>query len=369
MKENFIQVTIGGKPFSLTASHPTFKRMKTAIQKKNWAVVPKLVNMASQLTTEAYGVVEVRGSDVYYKDKVVHSSLTNRIIEMLNESRPISHMLKFMDNLYENPAPEAIEEFFNWLTSNQLPITDDGEFLAYKSVDNKYKDQHTHTIDNSPGQVIMMSRNSADKSWRTQCSSGFHICSKQYGLYGTKVMAVKANPRDVLSATDGKMRVTKYEVLMELGEKDRDLFEKEGFSQLEKKLVVEVKKERKEMLDAILALPDVKRKIRNKKLSKLSLLKASFARVKTMFQKYGLVPTAKVGPEDNEFLMKARKAGGFTIGQVAKKLGKGYKSIVSLEKREKPSQKDVDSYLEAIARLSGVSMSRSAVSYPKPVSK
>jgi hypothetical protein len=174
-------------------------------------------------------------------------------------------------------------------------------------------------------------------------------------------VAVKANPADVLSAQEGKIRVVNYEVLMDFGRVRGDLFLEKGISQIEKKLVVEIKKERQEMIQKILSLPDIKRKIRRKKLSKLTIVKSSYARLKTLFQKCGLVP--KVGPEDKYFLAASRKAAGFSIGQIAKQSGMSYKVVATLEKNDSPDKRKVSNYLGAIASLSGVR----AISYPKPV--
>jgi hypothetical protein len=309
---------------------------------------------------------------------------------MIKNGRDVNHMLLFMDNLYKNPEPEAIVEFFDWLREANLPITDDGCFLAYKSVDEDYKDKYTHRIDNRPGAVIMMPRGAADTDWRTQCSSGFHICSKQYGLYGTKVMAVKVNPRDVIAAPKGdvgKMRVLRYEVLYELGKKDELTFKEEGFTEVEKQVVVELKGERKEMIKAILGSKQIKRAIRGKKISEATIKKASHARLKAIAQRYEVVESEPVtrklksnaeGMPRTEVvslaslppLESARKASGFTVNQVADKMGIPYKEVAKLEKEQEPNPVKFDKFLEAIWLLKGrrlSELSRSAITYSKKV--
>lgn len=365
IKDSYIQVIVNKKPFSMDSTNPLFKRMKTALKKKNWNAVPKLINLSENLLNQTKGDVSIEKGVIYYKSKPTHSSLSKRIMEMLTSGKNVNHMLSFMDNLYQNPSSKAIQHFYDWLQTNELPITKDGHFLCYKSVDHNRKDEHTHTIDNSPGQTIFCDRKLADDNWEQQCSSGFHVCSKQYGLYGRLVMAVKVNPRDVLSAQGGKMRIVKYEVLRELGTKASDLFEVEGFSDLENKLVVDMKSERQEMIKKLLTLADIKRKIRTKKINKASFAKQSFARLKTLFQKYGLAPAA-VGPEDKLYLSAARKAAGLTIGQIAKQMHVSYKVAATMEKNEKLKQDTRDKFAGAIAKLTG---SRMAVSYPKPVAQ
>ena len=86
---------------------------------------------------------------------------------------------------------------------SNLPITDDGHLLAYKSVTENFKDRHTGTIDNSPGRVVEMPREEVDSERDRTCSSGLHFCalhylSTAYG-YGGQVVILKINPRDVVS--------------------------------------------------------------------------------------------------------------------------------------------------------------------------
>jgi DNA-binding transcriptional regulator YiaG len=365
VKKGYIQVTLPGSgPFSLTEDHPTFNRLKKALKEKNWKLVPKLVTTAQSIQFDSGGLVTIKKDGVYYKDQVIHSSLSDRIMQLVQAGKPVKYLVNFMNKIQQNPAPEARTEFYDWLVNNELPITSDGNVICYKSVHMNNTDTRTGTIDNSPGQVIMMPRNVADPNWRTQCSSGFHVCSKQYGVYGEKTMAVLVNPKDVLSANSGKMRVVKYEVLKELGSKDDRNFRLEGFTELEKQLVIEIKKERKELVQLLLTSKDVKRAIKNKKISIKTIMKYPYARLKSMVQKYDLIPS--VGPESNHSLESARKAAGLTQGELARKMNVTLKEVVKLEQSENPAQKDIDKYLRSISDLVGIrDLSRSAITYPK----
>lgn len=372
IKEDYLQLTIGDQPFTLDSTHPTFVKLKRALQGKRWKAVPRLVNLAQSLVMASKGNVEVKSGVVYYKGTPVHSSLTTRILDLVNHQKDVEPMMLFMNNLYRNPSKPAVNEFYDWLVNNDLPITDDGCFIAYKSVDEHLKDQHTHTIDNSPGQVIMMTRGAADENYRQQCSYGFHVCSKQYGLYGSRVMAVKVNPRDVLAANGGKMRVLKYEVIKELGRKGTDgddaLFKAEGFASIEKKLIVEVKAEKKGLLALLLKAAPIKRLFAADKLKESTLKKYPLARIVMMAQKYNLVPEQNMATEVEgmQELEGARRAAGFTVGQVAKQMGLNYTAVARLEKDPDPRRDSFDAYIKAVASIKGVNLRRSAVSFPVP---
>ena len=99
IKDNYLQITVAGKPFSLQSTHPTFSRLKSALKKKNWKAIPKLVSLAKAVAEESHGLIKVVNGVVYYKDEVIHSSLTNRIGEMVRRGKPVKHLILFMDNL------------------------------------------------------------------------------------------------------------------------------------------------------------------------------------------------------------------------------------------------------------------------------
>jgi DNA-binding transcriptional regulator YiaG len=370
LKDSFVQVTVDGKPFLLNASHPTFAALVAALKARAWGRVPKLVTLARSIAHASHGNVTVVQGVISYKGKPVEGVLMKRILQLMQHGKPVKHMLAFMDQLYQNRSPEAKAEFFQWLQNNELPITDDGHFLAYKSVDANLRDQHTHTIDNSPGQVIMMARADADPNYRTQCSYGFHVCSKQYGLYGTRVLAVKVSPADVVAAEGGKMRVTRYEVIKELGLKEKLEFKADGFSTLERQLVVEIKAERQEVLKALLRSPAVKRVIRRGKIAKTTIVKATYARLVAMARQYDVLPTTGLAASETEAgtklpLQAARKAAGLSVGQLAKKLSVDYKTLSLWERNEALPTDKADKVIRAIAQLRGVT--HGAVAFPTPV--
>ncbi len=154
----------------------------------------------------------------------LHDVITSRIITMVEQDFDPQPLLNFIGNLYANPSKTAVEELFLFLNACNLPITEDGHFIAYKIVRNDYKDKHSGTFDNSIGQIYSMPRNAVDDDRNKTCSAGLHFCSKGYissfGTFGDKCMLVKINPADVVSIpsdyNNAKGRTWKYEVVGEL---------------------------------------------------------------------------------------------------------------------------------------------------------
>jgi hypothetical protein len=167
--------------------------------------------------------VELRDGVVYYKGEGLHNTLTDRIVQMSVEGFDIKPMINFLSNLQQNPSYRAVTELYSFLEKGNLPITEDGYFLAYKKVRDDYKDCHSGTFDNSVGQVVTMPRNKVNEDPKQTCSSGLHFCSRDYlsNFGGVRVMILKINPADVVAIpadyNDTKGRTCRYEVIGELG--------------------------------------------------------------------------------------------------------------------------------------------------------
>jgi hypothetical protein len=145
----------------------------------------------------------------------------------MGQGLPFDPMMKFLSNLMGNPSKRAVDELYDFLEAGELPITEDGCFLAFKNVRSDYKDIHSGTFDNSVGKVCEMSRNRVCDNKDQTCSSGLHFCSIAYlpsfsDSGGGKTMILKINPADVVSIpsdyNNTKGRCCRYEVVAEYKE-------------------------------------------------------------------------------------------------------------------------------------------------------
>lgn len=175
----------------------------------------------------AKGVIAVDRNGVTYNGEPLHNALADRLMDLLNNGFPLAPWVKFAENLYMNPAEHAREELYLWLESADLPITEDGHFLAYKRVRADYTDIHSGKFDNSVGQLVQMpgGRPAVDPVRDHLCSTGLHFCSKEYlpsfaNSYDSHVMLVKINPAEVVSIpsdyNNTKGRTWRYEVIGEV---------------------------------------------------------------------------------------------------------------------------------------------------------
>ena len=223
-----ITVIIGNTPHTISKTHITYEKVKEAIKAGDWETVKDIIEPKKMVLNYGKGHVAIKGETLYWKDKELHSALATRMIAMLQEGFPIEPMVAFMENLMANPSRQAVAELYGFLEKNNLPITPDGHFLAYKKVREDYLDCHSGTMDNSVGKIVEMERNEVDDNRNNTCSAGLHFCSHSYLAHfgGARTVIVKINPRDVVSIpsdyNDAKGRACRYEVIGEVGVNPED---------------------------------------------------------------------------------------------------------------------------------------------------
>jgi hypothetical protein len=219
----FITVMMNGEPFTINSDHPNYEKVKDAIRAKDYTQVEALINTAKAVINYTRGLISIVNDTVYYQGREIKNVLVEKILEMLRDGFDADPMLKFLENLMQNPSHRAVKELYLFLESGKLPITDDGCFLAYKKVRSDYLDFYSGTVDNSIGCVPTIVRNEVDDDRDRTCSTGLHFCSLDYlphyhGNEG-RVMIVKINPADVVSIpsdySNTKGRTCRYEVIGE----------------------------------------------------------------------------------------------------------------------------------------------------------
>lgn len=225
-----ISFMFNGKFEQVHASHPSFNTVVEACKKGDFATAASLVNLKDVVTKALKGTeAELINDNVYFRGEVVRSVLASRILMLAREGFDAKPLLLFLENLMSNPSKRAVDELYGFLESSALPITDDGHFLAYKSIREDYTDHHTGTMDNSVGKVVSMERNQVDEDKDRTCSSGLHFAAHEYasGFGCGRMVVLKINPRDVVAIpsdyNDQKGRCCKYIVVEEVSRDDGKL--------------------------------------------------------------------------------------------------------------------------------------------------
>lgn len=222
-----LTVLINGIPKVIDKSHANFNKIIEAVTNGYSDSVIKLSDVSSAIVTYGDGKVVVKDGVVLFDGVEVHNYVVDKILEFMSEDLPIQPLVNFLSNLMSNPSYRAVQELYKFLEVGQMPLTEDGCFLAYKKVRSNYKDIHSGTFDNSIGAICEMPRNQVNEDSNITCSTGLHVCSFGYlSHFGSssdnRVVVCKVNPRDVVSIPrdydNTKMRLCRYEVIQDVTE-------------------------------------------------------------------------------------------------------------------------------------------------------
>ena len=229
-----IILVIDGKSHTISKdTHIAYGKIVDALKAQDWDALREHVEPKKAIVNFGNGYVTIVNNNVFWKGQPFHNALATRMVEMYQEGFPIDPMVRFMENLMDNPSKRSVDQVYGFLEKNSLPITEDGYFLAYKRVNYDYTDCHSSSIDNSVGQIVEMDRNLVDDNPDAHCSTGLHFCSESYlvnfGSADQPVMILKINPADVVSIpTDyngAKGRCMRYEVVGQVDGDPKDAFD------------------------------------------------------------------------------------------------------------------------------------------------
>lgn len=221
------------KPYNVNNTHENYDALFKAVADgdeqrflDNLTPEAKLARVINTSSVFVKNEVKFIDGEVTYKGIPLAGVEVDRIKEYAKAKIPFQRLLRWVENRMENPSPEALSQLYLYIEKHQLPITDDGCFLAYKSIRHDWKDKYSGTISNHIGAIITMNRANVDSNSDSYCSHGLHVGALAYsgpeGWYhniGDRVIICKINPRDVISVPNDhnreKMRVCQYEVVGE----------------------------------------------------------------------------------------------------------------------------------------------------------
>jgi hypothetical protein len=176
---------------------------------------------------------KISPEEVSYKGETLPKALADKVRSIHREGLPLNLFEKFWQNLQDNPSSSSVNELYEFLAYKELPITENGCFLAYKGLEsnlwsisgNKETKVVKGVVDergrilNSIGAEIEVKRRDVDDNRDHHCSFGLHVGSLDYarGFAHGAVVVVKVNPKDVVSVPKDyscqKCRVSAYKVV------------------------------------------------------------------------------------------------------------------------------------------------------------
>ena len=220
-----VSVNYDGQTHIVPRSDALADRLIKAVKEGKLSEIPALVDTATRIEVYSKGNFLVKDGQVYINGQAAPQVLSDKIIRFSNDGLPFQPLLKFAENLQSNPSFRAVNELFTFLEKNDHPLTENGNFIAYKRVKANFMDIYSGTFDNSPGKEPSVPRNQVDEDSSRTCSNGLHVANWYYAhtQFGSSVrdsdimLEVEVNPSDVVAIpvdyNNSKMRVCKYKVL------------------------------------------------------------------------------------------------------------------------------------------------------------
>lgn len=226
MTNESITVVVKGESKTVQKGAPNFHGLKAALAAERWDDVPAHLTVARSVESWAKGKFTVSGETVSHEGKELPQALNSRIIEMARRGESPQPLLCFWERLKKNPSYRSVHQLWDFLAHQNIPLTPEGGFLAYKSVQNDYRDHHSGKYTNVPGTVNKMPRNEISDDPEVPCHEGFHVGSISYAETfhpGSRIVVCLVDPQHVVCVPKdesfGKMRVEQYKVIGNYGSK------------------------------------------------------------------------------------------------------------------------------------------------------
>lgn len=249
VNSNGIVLFIDGRPIDINNTDIRYSDILNAAVSNNESRLLSLINKsedeiivdeikATVTNSEYFGDLEIITSSdgkatVKYKTIELPDCLRDKLISLYREGcTDFSHYYMFCEKLLANPSDNSREQLYQFLDTRNLPITQDGNFIAYKGLDHNMISIHGNLkttvlsgerlcdgrIKNNIGDIIRVRVADVETNPDVACSTGLHVGSYAYARnFGNIVVAVEVNPAHVISVPNdcnyGKCRVSEYKVL------------------------------------------------------------------------------------------------------------------------------------------------------------
>jgi hypothetical protein len=219
--DSSVTVFLDGDSLTATQDHPKFDEIRLKVINEDTDGLIELFDRGQAVIDYTEGNISVEGGAVLYKGEAVHNVIVDKILGCMSEGVYYKRLIRFLDKLMANPSRNSVQQLYRFLEHKNMPLTPEGDFLAYKGVDSNFKDFWSHKFDNSVGQTLEMPRNGVCDDADKGCSDGFHAGSydyaKGYASGGGNLMVVQISPADVVSVPHcsdcQKLRTAKYKVV------------------------------------------------------------------------------------------------------------------------------------------------------------
>lgn len=219
-----ISVTLpDGKHLVMSRDHEDFKTVAGMFTDGDVGAMVELMSVEKKPREWTFGngdICVINGVLYHYGMEVPRTSLAKRIIKDCEENNNPEKFVNFFRKLMKNPSYMSVNHTYDFLSHNDLEITDDGDIKAWKKV--SASGMASYGVPNFKGVTIMMPRNQVEDNPEVTCSYGLHGAAEAYfkesGHFSTGVLIeISISPEDIVSVptdyNNSKCRCCKYKVL------------------------------------------------------------------------------------------------------------------------------------------------------------
>ena len=229
-------ITIGLKGETLVInkekSPQLFKETMDKLEKNQAEAIKYLTtnfgNIKEQIEGKTNGLFSVSNGKVVLKGTniPIPETIVKKLQELDAKNSSILPLIRFWKKLSMNPSENARKDLYDFMTKNNIPLTENGDIVTEKGVRQKkgsyighLVDCHSGLVDNSVGMYVVMDRAKVNADSNQTCSNGLHVGAPDYvrKVWSSDVIIeCVVNPKDVVSVPKDynatKMRVCAYVV-------------------------------------------------------------------------------------------------------------------------------------------------------------
>ncbi len=239
--EQFATVFINGQMLSAASSHANFEEIRDTLHEVMAGAqvdeqhLADLFDVAATVERKFEQITDritLEGGQVLFDGELAQPGLSNQILRFMDEGLDFMPLVRFMENIMENPSLRSRTQAWEWLNNHDFTITPDGEVVIYKGMVKTADplvfmsvhsgtayvngdEQKNQQIEQREGDIVSMPREQVMDDPNEACSYGLHVGTYSYAQgYGNVVARVIINPADIVSVpVDGagqKIRVCDY---------------------------------------------------------------------------------------------------------------------------------------------------------------
>lgn len=234
-----IIVNADGHPAQVEISHPHYDEIYAVVISERpseeeiaqmWEYIRPITRIQRllpkdsdvQLELSDLGVLTATIDGVAYNIPTDLAEAINDVYKAKGDLRPFALFLK---KLSENPRKETADELWGFISVCGMTLQENGNFLAYKNVNNDFTSVYDNKTDNSPGSTPKMRRQDVEHNPDRTCAQGLHFAAWGYLSHyasGKKTVLLSISPTDVVSIptdyNNMKGRACTYTVLREVAQ-------------------------------------------------------------------------------------------------------------------------------------------------------